>query len=505
MAKTETNMVELWTGDGRMDYAWSTPECYPEPSPTDIARNQFESMINQQKPHNIISSHDYIFYLSHTIDNRIHNNEPTPHKALFQLVGAKFGITEPATRVVPTTDLSTAYQYGLRLLESHEDIWMGTGSINDHSDPGGDQNLNPPLYKYIRTKEDLLDALQSANQFELEHPGSFLKIFPQDKEKPAIGSMVFSNNNLEGKWVHLKIRKGEYTTSERKSGDDKPIAISIDFNGPLIKIYTNQPTEETNRWLKIVLKSTDLFQKLDDIDLTGSNYLNPEFLIFLNGPDTKIAFFTDCIWGSKIKSQQGDRCPKTNPLLTKLSESILQEKVLIIPENRSQALVDLNTYQFTVLRTLESARSNNPDAQTAKLLIKTQENMGKLRLPFKIPTLDQITIKSLWRISQGYPLDSTINIIDYYRNQLMIEELPDPNIDYNKPMAIIDRTIRKYLPNVIYLNIKSYLQKLSKINSYKKNSDLRDFKRRFKPTKVSRRAMLAMVLADKAMEKEQTT
>lgn len=460
--------------DTLLDLAWSDAESYLEPSPIDVARDQFEHKLKQLNPHNIASTHDYIFYLSHEVDERIHKGQPTPHKALFQLIGTKFGITEPTTRVVPAHDLSTAYQYGLHLLQSHEDIWMGTGSIDDHSDPGGKQNLNPPLYKHLRNKEDLLDALMLANDFEINHPGSFLKIFPQDREKPAIGSMVFSENKTEGKLLHLKVRKGEYTTSERKIGDDKPISISIDYSGNTLKVYTNQSTKETIYWLNIMINSQALFQKLDDIELNGSDYINPEFLVFLNGPDTKITFLTDCIWGSKIKSLQDHPCPKTHYFLDKLTSALENDSLLIIPEKQSQTLTSLDAYQFAVMRTLESGRSPEPESQTAAMLLKVQELSRKLKLPFHLPEMDAITAKSLWRISRGYPLDTTINIIEHYRNQLLINELPDPNIEYNNPRAKLDRFLKRVIHPQIFKVFKAILSPIknrsttrSKLNNWK--------------------------------------
>lgn len=473
MKHTETQDQRIFTrsSDFLLDGMWSDHACEIEPS---YKRELFAKKISELEPRNILSTDDYLSYLGHEIKKSERNGNPNPHKALFQHIGTNFGLTEPTTRVVPTRDLSTAYTYGLHLLENHDVIWIGTGSIDDHSDPGGKQNLNPPLYKNIRSREDLLDALQDANEFELAHPGSYLKLFPQDREKPAIGSMVFSNNKAEGNLVHLKIRRGEYTTSERKAGDDKPISISLDLSGPIVKIYTNQSTQETNYWLKIILNSQELFQKLDNTGLTGSDYINPEFLIFLNGKDTKIAFFTDCIWGSKAKSKQSTSCPKTNPLLIKLSEAITQETFVIVPENHSQALMQKNNYLLTVLNTLKSARSATPDMQTAQFILKTQEALDTLTVPFKIPQLDQITLNALWRISRGYPLDTTINIIEYMQNQLKISELKDPNIAHNRPLAKLSRYFRRHLPYWLYRSIEQQYKNITDIRANPRHNSFYD-------------------------------
>lgn len=457
--ETPTRDTHTLTTDFSLDLTWSDPECHHEPSTTEIARENFASMIDLVNPHNIVSSHDYLFYLGHIVDEDIHNNKPTPHKALFQLIGTNYGITEPTTRIVPANDLPTAFHYGLHLLENHEVIWMGTGSIDDHSDPGGCQNLNPPLHKNIRTREDLLDALEKASAFELAHPGSYLKIFPQDKEKPAIGSMVFTSNKHEGNLIHLKVRKGEYTTSERKAGDDRPILISIDLSGPIVKVITNQPTHETQYWLNIILNSRELFQKLDDAGLRGSNYINPEFLVFMNGLNTKISFFTDCIWGSKKESQKNYRCPKTNPLLNKLSSAMVNEQILFVPEKYSQGLMEYSDYQFAVLNTLKSARSKNPDQQTAEFILRSQELSRKLYTPFNIPKLDQVTLNTLWRISHGYPIDTTINTIEYMQNQLSIAELPNPNVNYSRLSSRFDRYLKRTLPIWLYKLAKQIVKK----------------------------------------------
>lgn len=449
-AETQETVIARPTSDYLLDNMWSDPACEHELSTLDADREKFADYISKNSPHNIISTHDYLFYLGNKIDENTHNNQQTPHKALFQLIGAKLGITEPTTRVVPTKDLATAFTYGLHLLANHEIIWIGTGAIDDHSDPSGRQNIDPPLYKNIRTREDLLDALRCANAFEHSNSGSYLKIFPQDGEHPAIGSMVFSNNKKEGKWIHLKIRKGEYTTSERKAGDDKPISISMDMSKPFVKIYTNQSTQETNAWLQIIINSQELFQKLDNADLKGSDYINPEFLIFLNDPSRKIPFFTDCIWGSKIKSMKGNPCPKTDALLSKLLLSINQEKVVFVPEKYNDALTQSRDYQLAVLNTLKSARSPNPDIQAAQFILKTQECFHSLRLPFEIPKIAQPILDSLWNISRGYPLNNTINIIEHYQNQLLITERPDPNIDFNQTRAKLDRYIRRRIPYWLY-------------------------------------------------------
>jgi hypothetical protein len=161
--------------------------------------------------------------------------------------------------------------------------------------------------------------------------------------------------------------------------------------------------------------------------------------------------------GSKIKSLQDHPCPKTHYFLDKLTSALENDSLLIIPEKQSQALSSLNDYQFAVMRALESGRSPNPESQTAAMLLKLHDLGHKLKLPYSLPEMDAITAKSLWRISCGYPLDTTIDIVGYHQNQLLINELPDPNIEYNKPLAKADRFLKRIISQKIYIAFNKIL------------------------------------------------
>ncbi|KKU44988.1 MAG: hypothetical protein UX62_C0044G0003 [Microgenomates group bacterium GW2011_GWA2_46_7] len=359
-----------------------------------------------------ISSYDkYIPYLESQFAKCQKNKLPTPHKAWIQLEMTKLAINESITRIIPTNDFSTVLKYTTYLLaQGHTDIWWGTADIDDHSDPQGKQNISPPLYKHICNFQDVLLNIACATDFAKDHPNSFLKVFPQDGPKPAIGSLVTTENSVGGQWFHLKIRKDEYTTSERKIGDDKPIAISIDYASYPPRIYTNQSTSETMHWLQIMFNSRSHFKKLDGINLTGSDYINPEFLIFQNGSDTRINFFTDIIWGSKIEPLTHHKCPSTSRALAMINTAISRGKYLIIPDTQSKTMDSANGYMFAVLETITSARTHQADKQTAQLLLKLR-SLSIKRLPYVIPELSTRIIKQLELLAlglRGNELEETI-------------------------------------------------------------------------------------------------
>ncbi|PIR99015.1 hypothetical protein COT87_01735 [Candidatus Collierbacteria bacterium CG10_big_fil_rev_8_21_14_0_10_44_9] len=359
----------------------------------------------------ISSQDEYIPYLERQFAIRQNKEIPIPHKAWIQLIMTKLGINEPVTRIIPTDDFSTVLKYTMNLLaQGHTEIWWGTADIDDHSDPQGKQNINPPLYKHIRNFRDVLLNIACAVDFAKDHPNSFLKVFPQDGPKPAIGSLVVVENSTGGQWFHLKIRKGEYTTSERKAGDDKPITISIDYTNYPLRVYTNQSTSETMYWLQIILKSHSHFEKLDGSNLIGSDYINPEFLIFQNGPDTKINFFTDIIWGSKIRQLANHKCPKMTQALATINTAISKGEYLIIPDEQSNIIDSANGYMFAVLQTIKSARTHQVDQQTAQLLLKLRSLTSK-HLPYVLPELSTRIIKQLQLLAlglRGNELEETI-------------------------------------------------------------------------------------------------
>lgn len=381
----------------------------PSETYSKIYANVKEALTHQGS--DINSKEKYIPYLEEQFARLQENGKKTPHKAWIQLEMTKLGINESVTRIIPTDDFPTVLRYTMDLLaQGHTDIWWGTADIDDHSDPQGKQNISPPLYKHIRNFQDVLLNIACAVDFAKAHPNSFLKVFPQDGPKPAIGSLVVAENQVGGKWFHLKIRKGEYTTSERKAGDDKPIAISIDYASYPPRIYTNQSTSETMYWLQIAFNSRGHLKKLDGINLKGSDYINPEFLIFQNGSDTKINFFTDIIWGSKLEKLVHHKCPSTKRVLATINTAISRGKYLIIPEKQSETMRSANGYMFAVLETIKSARTNQADQQTAQLLLKLRLLPSK-HLPYVLPKLSTRIIKQLELLAlglRGKELEETI-------------------------------------------------------------------------------------------------
>lgn len=361
---------------------------------------------------------DYITYLGNHFALQDLQGIPKPHKAWIQLKMAKLGINEAATRIVPCSDIPSSLHYGLSLLASgHKNIWLGTGDIDDFSDPQGLQNINPPLYKNIRNLEGLLLNLACAIDFGKEHPHSYLKIFPQDREKPSLCSLVVAESKGDKNWFHLKIRDNEYTTSERDGVVDDPLAISIDYSNHPIRIYTNKSTKKTMHWLEIIFRSHDLFKKLDSLHLKGSSYINPEFMVYRNGKATKISFFTDVIWGSKKANILS--CPHIAPAIKQINRAISQGQVYIIPSTQIDVFESKNNFLHAVLNTISSARSPNPDRQSATMLLKMY-NSKKSRLPYDIPILPFRIKKALERISRGSHPEVISELIYELENTLQI-------------------------------------------------------------------------------------
>ncbi|MFH2085574.1 MAG: hypothetical protein ABII21_02210 [bacterium] len=267
---------------------------------------------------NIISDADYIPYLENIFKQYNEKHEPAPHKAWIQLEMAKLGINESETRIVPTNDITTAFHYGMHLLEQgHREIWLGTADKDDSSDPQGKQNINPPLYRHIHNMKDLLFNLVCTLDFAKDHPNSFLKIFPQDKERPSLGSMLISDGEGD-KFLRIKIRRGEYTTTERhKRKKDSIVELQVDLNGSIPIVIVKNKSDLI--WLRIIFNSLELFDKLDLINTRGSNIINPEFLIFGDGDATEVSFFTDIIFGAKPKSKHYlPTCPRISPIIRKI-------------------------------------------------------------------------------------------------------------------------------------------------------------------------------------------
>ena len=163
-------------------------------------------------------------------------------------------------------------------------------------------------------------------------------------------------------------------------------------------------------WIQIMFNSRNHFKKLDGIKLAGSDYINPEFLVFQNGSDTKINFFTDIIWGGKLEKLAHHKCPNTKRVLATVNTAISIGNYLIVPEKQSKTLNSANGYMFGVLETIKSARTPQCDRQTAQLLLKLRSLPIK-HLPYVLPKLSTRIIKQLELLAiglRGKELEETI-------------------------------------------------------------------------------------------------
>lgn len=363
---------------------------------------------------------NYLQYLSSHFSQETQRGIPIPQKAKIQLAMAELGINEDKTRIIPSHDFASVLRYTNHLLsQGHREVWWGTADINDFSDPPGKRNINPPLYRNIRSLNDIILNIACAYDFARLHPHSYLKVFPQDGPNPAIGSLLLADSRKGGQWMHLKIRPGEYTTSERKSGDDQPITISIDYSHDLPRIITNQSTPKTLFWLKILTNSQDKFAKLDELKLRGSDYLNPEFIVFLNGENISINFFTDIIWGSSVPQLKKKLCPPTSAPIALVKRAIDLGQCLIIPEKHTDILTSSNKHQWAVLDVLRSTRTRQSDRQTAVLLLQLQ-TLPEFNF---LPRLSFRTLKQLNSVIRGQRAFEIDESLDDLQNSLFLPEL----------------------------------------------------------------------------------
>lgn len=261
-----------------------------------------------EQPFDDIKDNDkYLNFLEEKCQRVIVAGKQIPHKVTAQLEMARRDINEATTRVVTARDLPTLTHYTNKLLKNgHSDVWWSIADIDDVTDPQGEQSFSPPLFKHV-TEDTRAVQIGKLQEYLHRHPDSFVKIFPQDGANPALISMLLTEA-VGDHQLTLRIRPGKYTTSERHDAEN-PVMIDIDFNGEIPVIIMNDRRDKI--WIDALLRAIPLFTLLDDIQFTGSHYLQPEFMAYLHDPDGEpdIHFFSDVIWGSKNPEDGNVSCP----------------------------------------------------------------------------------------------------------------------------------------------------------------------------------------------------
>ena len=279
-----------------------------------------------EQPACILETPDYLGYLSKSLDKRTKAGIPNPHKATIQYEMAKRNINENTTRVIDSHDIPTLVHYSLYLLRTHKEVWWSIPHPDDFTDPTGNQNVATPLFKHI-TLNNFLETFSEWYKFAQANPDSMVKVFPQDGESPALCSLMLIKNDS----LILKVRPGQYSTNERNE-KEKPIVIRIDLHGRTPVIILNKI--EDAHWVRVFINSKRLFAGLDDIDLKGSDYVQPESMAYGDGAATEFSFITDVISGRKHKrknaKEKNQHCPKFSPVIAKLEKA----KIIIRNTNR---------------------------------------------------------------------------------------------------------------------------------------------------------------------------
>ena len=330
--------------------AWE--QSMPDSAPLEPEEERQESLEKihlalAETPKNIIEKDDYLDYLHESLDTHTKNDILNPHKAIIQYEMARRNINENDTRVVTMDDPSTLLHYTLHLLKTHKEVWWSTAEINDFTDPQGEQNAMPPLFKHI-TMENLVEKFGEWNRFAKNHQNAFAKVFPQDGKDPALCSLILVKNDR----LTVKIRPGQYSTNERNE-HEKPVVFDIDLHGKKPIVILEKAKDA--HWVHVLLNSIRLFQKLDDINLTGSDYVQPECMAYGDGIAKEFAFFTDIIWGTKKRSNVSNKtiCPKFAPIIEELPTA----KVVI--RNKNRKAYEAITHRYAADEELSSLKSDS--------------------------------------------------------------------------------------------------------------------------------------------------
>lgn len=259
----------------------------------------YEEITTKESTKNLLDHKVYLEYLYDLEKKHLEKFGKFAHKAKTQLECLKRNINDEQTRIIDPSDLGTLFTYVKSLIDQDRVVWIGSSTVDDMTDPQTDKKdlkhcVTPPLYKNgIRTIDDLYSVLPSINLFKDQHPDMLLKVFPQDKEKPTLTSIVFTNNDTDKK-ISLHFRPGKYTPKDRLEGNDHPIDIDIDLNGDIPLIYLEKV--EDVKWLEIVLNSLDIFERADEIDFGSTPVVNIELMHLDAHP--KLDFITDIIYGA---------------------------------------------------------------------------------------------------------------------------------------------------------------------------------------------------------------
>lgn len=260
---------------------------------------------------------------------------------------AKLGINQDSTRMIDSLDPSTFIARNIALLTmGHNEAWSSTADEDDETDPTGDGNIRPPLYRGITSEAQLLKVIERAYTFWEQHPHFQFKSFPQDHQDPSLVSTLFTSDD-GSRSLSIKVRVGQYTTSERQVARDKPPEIYIDLNSDQPIIIVSKLADL--KWLNIIINSREMFVKLDQIRLRGSRLVNPEGMIVGNG---NISYFTDVIYGAKPSSREyAAYCPSTAPYLDEIAKGSI-----VLVRGKDDSIIDqvLNyskaKYYFSILR-----------------------------------------------------------------------------------------------------------------------------------------------------------